>query len=329
MPVFAGKKTREIKQCNATTPRMGAMVYALPKSHVQIEIEATCTISKPGPFAQYAERYLADDKAITQESKIWRFENARATETFIPDSQRMYLISFESQPVEFIEGTMMISTVGTWDKKLRKVKFPGSKADEVTDTVFHTELLGEEALTSTSIPKMAERAAKQIFQLREARTAIMTCDVNHQPDGVATKEILERIDREERELTALFLGKKIVTHTKRCFDIDPAAKKQNIIIARMSTLEGIVTADDMIGTPIYVNVTPAILTAPAETKKEQKAHKGYYYNVPGSAVFVIKHGDCFTVTNVLDIPQNGYATWLDPSVSNIQYNSNGTIHRMK
>ncbi len=327
--IYAGKKGREIKPYDGKTQRMGAMVYALPKTQVQIKITAICTVNKPGPFAQYAERYLADEKAIINASKSWTFDCAGVKEVFVPDSSRMYLISGETQQIEFFDGNMLVSSVGSWEKQCPKTRHQKDNKEETVDTLFHTELLGEEALTSTSIPKMAERAAKQIFQLREARMAILSCDVSHQPDGEATKVILERIDREERELTALFIGKKITTRETRCFTVDPSTETHNLIIARMSIIEGIVAADDMIGTPIYVNITPKILTSPTATKKDRKAHKGYFYNVPGSVEIFIRHSDKFSVTRTLDIPQNGYATWLAPSVSNIQFNRNGTIKQTR
>lgn len=329
LQISAGKPSREVKPYVINSPRMGAMVYALPMTVVEVEINAACTVSKPGPFAQYAERYLADPNAITRESEVWKFESARIIDHPVPDSSRMFVVSGETGEVRFSDNDLLLKSVGCWPADEFKHKGHRHHDTSDVDTIFHTELLGEECLTSTSIPKMAERAAKQIFQLREARLAILSCDVNHQPDGSATKEILERIDREERELTALFIGKKIVLHSSRCFPVDPSSKKVNLIIARMSTLEGISSADDMIGTPIYVNVIPSMTTAPAETKKDKSARKGYFYNVPGSVEITVRHGDKFSFSRSLKVSQNGYCTWLNPAVSNILFNCNGTIKSLK
>lgn len=330
--IFAGKKEREVKKYDKHSPRLGAMVYALPRTHVQIEIKATCTISKPGPFAQYAERFLASYDAIMKESRVWSFQSADIIEKFIVDTAKIYAVTGETEEVEFVDGEEFLKSVGSWEENGHKHAkgHPFKLTNTGTaDTTFHIELLGEEALTSTSIPKMAERAAKQIFMLREARMSILSCDVSHQPDGKATKEILKRIDSEEKELTALFMGKKATISKSRRFTVNPSEIKSNLIIARISTIEGITSPEDMIGTPVYVNTNPKIVTAPEETKKARKAHKGYFYNVPGAVRIVIRHGENYTSTHILDIPQNGYATWLAPTVRNILFNSNGTIRKMK
>lgn len=330
LTLSAGNPFREVKKYDGKSPRMGRIVYSLPKAEVKIKVTATCTTNKPGPFAQYAERYLADEEAITRESKVWELKDIVVKSYYVADTSRTYIITYETQPINFVSGTSILKSVGNWD--IESHNPPSShnhKTPNLLDSVFHTELLGEETLTSTSIPKMAERAAKQIFQLREARTAILTCDVNHQPDGKATQEILDRINYEERELTALFLGKKITTNTTRCFDIDPTTNKENLIVARMSNIEGIVSADDMIGLPIYANITPSFQTAPTGNKKEKKAHKGYFYNVPGSVEVIIKLSETLITTKTLSIPQNGYATWLLPTTSNILFDKNGAILKLK
>lgn len=208
------------------------MLSAKETTRIVMRLQVKCTISKPGMFAEYAERYLGVKDAITRPS------------------------------TEFALNDIMLYEQG---------KEPEIKVEKSDTAIrFNMNCLGEEALQATSIPKMAERVAKQIYQLREARTALITGDMAVLPDGEAMKTMLKRIDREERELVALFIGKqKSYTYYKDIVvtpDEDAAYK----VIARFSRLNGIVDADDMIGEPIYMTLTGKRVKAPELTPKQLK-----------------------------------------------------------
>ena len=50
---------------DASKDYLNGITYSLPKTELNIVITARCTIEKPGPFYQYAERYLATKNIIT------------------------------------------------------------------------------------------------------------------------------------------------------------------------------------------------------------------------------------------------------------------------
>lgn len=221
-------------------------------TRVVMRMKVKCTIAKPGMFAEYAERYLGVKEAVTEPSTTYELTDIKLIE----------------QGKEEKEEVLPIDTL----------------------IAFDMNCLGEEALLATSIPKMAERAAKQIYQLREARTAIITGDMTAIPDGEAIKAMLNRIDIEEARLVALFIGKKVSYTYHKDFIMTPAQNMTNEVIIRFSTYEGIVEADNMVGEPIYLTLTGKRIIAPTLTEKEKRRVYDYRY-VKGSAYLKVNYGD--------------------------------------
>lgn len=221
------------------------MLSAKEVTRVVMRMQVKCTISKPGIFAEYAERYLGVKDAITKPS----------TEFALND---IHLYEQGKEPVE-----------------IKKEKID-------TAIRFNMNCLGEEALQATSMPKMAERVAKQIYQLREARTALITGDMAVLPDGEALKTMLKRIDREERELVALFIGKRTSYTYYEDVVVTPDEDVTYKVLARFSKSKGVVDVDDMIGEPIYMTLTGKRVKAPELTPKQLKKVYEWEY-VKGNA----------------------------------------------
>lgn len=237
------------------------MLSAKETTRVVVRLKIKCTISQPGMFAEYAERYLGVKDAVkTQSTEYTLKEMTLFEQATAPEAEKHKL-----------------------------------------DTAIHFNLscLGEEALAATSIPKMAERAAKQIYQLREARTALITGDMNVLPDGQALKTMLKHIEREERELVSLFIGKKATYTFYKDIIITPDKDLDNEVIARFSRLEGIVDADDYVGEPIYMTLKGKRVKAPELTPRQQKKVYAYEY-VKGNAEIMVMFGDMMTEKLYLD-----------------------------
>lgn len=228
------------------------MLSAKEITRIVMRMQVKCTISKPGMFAEYAERYLGVKDAITRPS------------------------------TEFALNDIMLYEQG---------KEPEIKNEKIDTAIrFNMNCLGEEALQATSMPKMAERVAKQIYQLREARTALITGDMAVLPEGEALKTMLKRIDREERELVALFIGKRTSHTYYKDIIITPGEDMTYYVISRFSRLNGVVDADDMIGEPIYMTLTGKRVKAPELTPKQLRRVYEYQY-VKGNVWIKVTFGD--------------------------------------
>lgn len=348
-------------QTNVTrfTPgtRPQGIVYALPKTEVVVEVKAQCVREIPGPFYQYAERYLAVKNFISHESAVWKVTNVSIGTKPVVDESKMYQvlpdkkgwannISFYSSCL--IKGVNIpkashsvdphnISSDFRAPHQRDKERYDGEKNDksaskkckiaERKSDSFDFSCLKEEALVSSSIPKMAEMAAKQIYEIRENRAAIIGAELEVLPDGTALKAMLKEMDEQEAKLLELFLGKRIVVEETKSYFITPTKDEVDFVIARISTDEGLKSADDVMGNPIYISIKGSYKTIPEETKKEAKQKKGFYYNVPGEAVISVFVDNKIKETKVVPMPQFGYsialpADFINKKVGSLLFNKN-------
>ena len=308
---------------DASKDLLNGIVYSLPKNQINITITARCTIEKPGPFYQYAERYLATKEIITTNNENWEIEKINIHTSAIPDPNRTFQIAIDNKGIannityynnNIIAG-INISSDQTDKSDESDMSASTQHSTLNTQLTFDYTVLNEDALIATSIPKMAEMVARQIYHIRESRTALLSADLDQMPDGEALKQIIARLDQNEAELVAFFVGKTISYSVTKTYSITPDDNITDYVIARISTTEGLTEAGNVIGEPIYLNVKGTYYNAPFMDPKQEKAPKGFYYNVPGEALITIDYEDIH-YTTTLPIAQFGYTTSLNATLTN-------------
>lgn len=308
---------------NANKDYLNGITYSLPKTELNIVITARCTIEKPGPFYQYAERYLATKEIITINNETWQVENIEIKSNAIADPNRTFQVAIDNRGIANNISFYKNNIIAAINSEYNHTEVTSNNETDVnsqssylnSELSFDYSVLNEETLVSTSIPKMAEMIARQIFRIRENRTALLAADLDQLPDGEALKTMLDNLEKEENELLAFFVGKtKTYTITKQ-FCITPDDDLDHHVIARISTAEGLIEANNVIGEPIYLNVEGTYFNAPPTNPKEEKKPKGFYYNVPGSAIITVEAPE-LTTQNILPIAQFGYTTYLNASITN-------------
>lgn len=301
----------EVMPYDGVSPRNGKIHYVLPKTEVVVVAKAELTIRKPGPFSQYAERFLAIDDAIQSELCKWKLVSLDAETRAVADSSKQYLISVDKNG---FTGKLTFASI---DEKERIA------VDDVdTSIVFRMDYLEEEALVSTSVPKMAERAAKQIYQIRETKTSLITGDNSHQIDGKALKMMIKQLDQKEKELVALFVGKEKTYTMTREYVYVPANDVVRMIIGRISTVDGLVDADNLVGNPIYISIIGDYLYAKRDRNSDKTRNRGFYYNVPGMATIVVSDNKNIKAEKKVKMPQFGFTEWLNSIINNVTIDSN-------
>ena len=305
---------------DASKDYLNGITYSLPKTELNIVITARCTIEKPGPFYQYAERYFATKDIITINNETWTVENIDIHTSAIPDPNRTFQVAIDTRGIannisfyhdNIIAGINIESDMPNMSDKSENSSFliPNSSLN------FDYSVLNEDALVATSIPKMAEMVARQIYHIRESRTALLSADLDQLPDGNALNTMLNRLDAEEAELLAFFIGKSTTYTVTKEYRITPDDDLQDYVIARISTAEGLTEASNVIGEPIYLAIKGTYYNAPLTDPKKEKAPKGFYYNVPGKAIVTVDFDDIHKTTT-LPIAQFGYTTSLDAKLTN-------------
>ncbi len=250
----------EVKHSNEKTPSYHGLWYYLPKTIVEIEVEAQKTIHKAGPFYRYSQRFLNLSDVISENKDEWSIVGATVSTSGIPDYEKLISISTEGNPI--------ISAIQlTEDGVLHSINYKNldysesineeSRSESVItiDNVNFDEVpFTEEQLIKTSNAAMAEEVAKEIYRLRALRKDILVGDVdNLPPDGVAYEKALAEIKRQEQAYLELFIGKKEVQRVKRKFQYVPGKEPYvNEVLFRFSDAKGFLDKKDVSGTPVYV-----------------------------------------------------------------------------
>lgn len=312
--------------------QLDGITYRLPLTTLVLQADVVQIIEKPGPFYKYTERFLGTTDFISDTKNEWQLQCVKAYYRIAPDSTKCYHVAINKKTTASniqLDEKGVIQSIN--QVIYNKVKHPKVEAPVVVDTVIRFDLaqLGEEALVSSSIPKMAEIAAKQIYHIRESRTNLLSGDNDHLPDGVSLTLMLQKLDDAERELMALFVGKRISVPVSRKFYVTPTDALTNYVVFRMSAVAGIVEPDNLLGRPIYLSVKPHMVTAP-EPIVNAKKMCGPYYNVPGSATVVVADGTTILTEKTFTMPQFGTVTCLpavmfDGVYTRVEFTDFGTI----
>ena len=318
------KAQTSVTPFDASKDYLNGITYSLPKTELNIVITARCTIEKPGPFYQYAERYLATKDIITINNETWQIDNIEIKSNAIADPNRTFQVAIDNKGIannityandNIIAGVNVLSDwLDKSDESDKSDKSDNSQLS-IINSQFNYSVLNEDALVATSIPKMAEMVARQIYHIRESRTALLSADLDQMPDGEALKTMLAQLDKEEAELVAFFVGKSTYYTITKTYSISPDDDLKDHVIARISSAEGLIDANNVIGEPIYLNVEGTYINAPLTDPKKEKAPKGFYYNVPGKAKITVESHD-FATQTTLPIAQFGYTTYLNAQLTN-------------
>ena len=73
------------------------IVYSLPKTAIDVRATVTRSVEKPGPFAQFAQKYLGQSPTVTQERTVWQIENVDILPKGIADPEKKYAIQLKKE----------------------------------------------------------------------------------------------------------------------------------------------------------------------------------------------------------------------------------------
>ena len=285
-------------------------IYSLPQTELCIEIEIEKTTQAPGTFYLYSERYLATQNVITEEKTNFRLKQISVKTNAIPDPARTYVVPYAKNS---IYNTLSVNEKGLLcglnvtcdekntppEKKQRdKVKMPEHGLDG--------ELLPltEEYMMAGSTSKMAEGAAKTIYRIRENRLNLITGDVDQLPDGDAMKQMLSQMDKMEKKLTELFVGTTKTEILKQTIHLTPVSEMKDHVLFRVSSARGLVSANDLSGSPYYINVSPETISVEPAIKKSSKQSE-LFHVLPAKTFISIGDGKNIFFSENIYMPQFG------------------------
>lgn len=295
------------------------VTYYLPKTEIAVEITYEEQTFTQGPFYQYAERYLGTKEVIKENGKHYQLLQADIFTKTMPNTDKPFhftlgadgLNSFVLSKNGILQGINMEEEPAVPAKSATK-----NNNDKKYTDVAKTMPLLEDQMLAASIAKMAEGAAKQIYRIREARINLLSGEVDKAPaDGKSTELILKELDKQEKELTALFTGKTERQRKQKIVTISYEDLAENETIAfRFSQILGLVDTDDLAGEPYYISLNNVQKAASSETNSKQPAASPIWYIVPGSAEVQLTDGTkCITKKQLL-FTQLGHEAYIPAAV---------------
>lgn len=299
------------------------LIYSLPLTGVNVTVEVECTEKTPGPFFQYAKKYLGE-QPVTEASKIYTLKSVVLTPYAEADENESYLVQFKSgsTPFMMLDGgnfPLSINTEAVQQPETAVLPKSVEAQPSILQTAAARQAMTEEMMQSPSSAKRAELAAARIFELRASRADIIAGRADQMPsDGKAMQLALDNLSAQEAALTAMFLGTTQTSTQVRTYNYLPDVDdSQQTIVGRISTLKGVVDADDLSGAPLYleINVTErGQLPVNDKGKKKEFPKGGLAYCIPGSAdVAVVFNGERVAQKN-MSMAQMGVVFGLDPNL---------------
>ena len=311
--VFAGSLVAVCMQAQVTTFHPGVtangVTYALPRTVLQVDVNAIRTDYTPGEFARYAERYLHLQNVSTQPETRYSVQHLTLKSAGVPDSTKMYTVKLKDKtvaPLVQMTDDGILLAINHEDPVAETVTSspqPNPTSHKLNSKAFFTE----EILAATSTAKMAELTAAEIYEIRESRNTIMRGQADAMPkDGASLKIVIDRLNQQEEALMQLFVGYIDTTYVNRTFTINPEGDIQKQIVFRFSQKLGFMDADDLGGAPYYLDVKDQH-SVPLPTAKEAAKRKisGIVYNLPGTAKVDLYDAERSIISQTLPIAQFG------------------------
>ena len=105
---------QETQKLTANKHNEYGIIYSLPVTHLNIEVEAVKTVKKAGPYYKYAKKYLGVSKVISHDSQTWEIKSIKITPYGVPNKDNEYLMKFKSGSVPYLLlETICIAFLGT------------------------------------------------------------------------------------------------------------------------------------------------------------------------------------------------------------------------
>jgi|GEM_PF-57196 len=277
---------------NLSNATVNSLVYTLPVTVVRVEIEAEKTISKVGPFYRYSKKMLNVNSVVLEDGEEWSLKSAKLQTIGQPDYSKRFSVTSSGSNIASLlslnpEGVLVGVNLKSQPNNSSPLKSNIEVEMPTTDDVsFDGVPMLKKQLSKTSTAAMAEETANLIYKIRKRRLKILASDYPVlPPDGKAYEVTVSELNKLEKELMELFVGKKELCTVTKTFDFIPDPMSvNNAVLCRFSSQKGIVSPTDLSGTPIYIEINidkpKALPSGAMATDDKEPLRQGLFYAVP-------------------------------------------------
>ncbi len=263
------------------------VAYYLPRTAFRVTVIAEKTITRPGDFHKYADRYLRLQDVPTEESVKWNLKSITLEPFGKPDRNKAYSIKIKSKTVAPLVGLShdgILLSINCDANETFLPDLPKPEKGQVPENP--RSYMTQEILSAGSTAKMAELCAQEIYDIRDSKNALIRGEADNTPkDGAQLKLMLEQLDKQASVLESLFSGTTQTDTEVFSFIYDPQQPTDRDILFRFSKKLGVLDADDLAGEPVIAAVKvmetiPQAVPSEEAAKKRAKMDHGVYYNIP-------------------------------------------------
>ena len=319
---FVPAQAQTTTRLSATKANSYALVYSLPTTRLRITLEAEITTRRPGEFHKYAKKYLNINSPIAREEHSASLRSVVVTTEGVADPDQRYAVQFKAGTEPFMllspQGVpLSVNTSKTLDTVAPAL--PESRDAEPTplQTPAARQVVSEEMMQSQSTAKRAELAASALFGIRQTRADLISGQSDQMPpDGKSLQLMLDNLEAQEKALMAMFVGTTSTRTQVETYTVDPDGDISNLILARISAVDGIVSASDLSGAPVYLNLS---VTQRGEMPLNEKGIRlefpknGFAYCIPGTADVTVSYDDRTYFSRSEQFAQFGVVYGLAPN----------------
>jgi len=319
-----------------------SLLYALPQTVLKVELTVREERSVPGPYWEYAERYLGLKEVVRKNSSRWSIWDVEVDTHSELDPRHFYSLNIlegsfnESSLIPYLQqGTVLLGTEtihesakGNGLQSTHKANYiryedlgiSGNFEERtetmyktiVTDTSFVQVPVQRTVVEQKSSSTKAREAADFLLELRTRRFEMLTGEYEVYPDGEAMAAAIHKLDQMEDSYLSLFTGKTITKIMKRTWFIIPRAGNESSTypLDVFSEALGFVPADLMEGKALEVEIQPLGLTQRAGDyfSIATLPVNALIYRMPDVAELRIMLDDETLSTHRISIYQSGHLT---------------------
>ena len=291
--ILAAIMTLGAMQAQVLEENESAQVYYSPKTSVTLDFTYTVKTQVRGQFADFAESMLDIKDAVTETSTSYEIKDVRIGTCTSTDYSRPHKVKTEAGFPVLLNindrGLLTGYNVPLPEKKTAPKHEEQTRSHKPKAPKMQAPPYPEDVLKAATPEAQAFEVAKQIFHLRETRMYLINGEVEHAPaDGKAMELVLDELNRQEQELTRLFVGEKKTRREHKTIRVEPTNDGQLLFF---SDENGFTDGDNIDADTIEVRMVCQQQTRKAPEVVEKKNNKKsvpemtqIVYNIPGNCL---------------------------------------------
>ena len=310
-----------------------ALVYYSPKTILVLDFTYTVEKQEPGPYAQFAADMLGATDFVKENQTVYTLEGVKIGTKTEADLNRPHKVvpekGLDIQLLSLNDKNLLVG-FNLSDEAVQPAqkKHPHCTKEGVKSRITSIRVAPypEEVLKASTPEAQAFEIAKQIFHIRETRMYLLSGEVEHAPaDGKAMQLVLEELDKQERELTELFVGKRSV-QTEHKLVLWEKIRKSSF---RESTIQkdflyfseenGFTNKENVDADSITILIGHRELAYQVANLEQKASKKGealsqISYNLPGNALVQVSYKGRLIAERTIPVAQLGIDVPLPQSL---------------